>query len=179
MKSNYNKFLFANSILFFAIGLFSPFWIIFIREKGGIEQFGLAIGLMTIAQAITSYLVGKYSDKVGKRSFLIGAGFLMSGVIFSYTLINSTIALYILQILSGIVIATQQTMEKVILGDLTSKISRGTDVGKYEAITVGMVGIATMIGGLIIGKLGTQIIFHITSGLVFLSSLVLLKITKE
>lgn len=176
MKSNYYKFLISNSILFFGLGLFTPFWIIFIKDFGGIEQFGFAMGLMVLAQSATSYTVGRYSDRFGKKIFLIGAGFVMSGVIFAYTLISSVIALYVLQIINGVLVAIQQTIEKAILGDLTEKVSRGTDVGRYEAITSIMVGLAMMLGGLVVGDLGIKVIFYITSALVFLSSVLLLKI---
>ena len=177
MRSNYQKFLIANSILFLGLGLFSPFWIIFVKDFGGIEQFGFAMGLMILAQAVSSYLVGRYSDRFGRKLFLVSAGVVMSGVIFSYTIINSLLALYILQVISGIVIAIQQTTEKTILGDLTEKISRGSDIGKYEAITTMVVGLATIFGGIIAGDLGIKAIFYITSFLVFLSSAMLFKIS--
>ncbi len=73
---NYWIFLISNSMLSFAFGLFTPFWLIFVNDFGGsIEQFGFSIGLMVLAASITSYFVGKHSDKLGRMPFLIIAGF--------------------------------------------------------------------------------------------------------
>lgn len=171
---NYRLFLFSNSILAFAIGLFTPFWIIFIEKfGGGIEKFGFAIGFMILAQSITSYFVGKYSDKLGRKIFLLIGGFILSGVIFTYTLINSLLELYILQIINGITNAIQMTIETTFLGDITKKKKRGIDIGKYHAIIGVVAGIAMIGGGFIAGELGFNIIFYITAMMIFLSTTLL------
>src|SRR3989338_6337650 len=100
---NYRVFLLSNSALSFALGLFTPFWIIFLQDFGGsIQQFGFSIGLMVLAQSVTSYLVGKYSDKLGRKIFLIIGGFVLAAVTLAYTLITSMAQLYFLQIVNGI-----------------------------------------------------------------------------
>lgn len=176
---NYRIFLFSNLILSFAMGLFAPFWIIFLQEFGsGIEKFGFAIGLMVFSQAITSYFAGKYSDRLGRKIFLIIGGFILSGVVFAYTLITSLIQLYILQIVNGITTALQTTMETTFLGDITKKKSRGMDVGRYHAIVGVMAGIAMMGGGVVVGQLGFEIIFYITASIILLSTLILFYIKE-
>lgn len=177
---NYRIFLFSNSALAFAIGLFVPFWIIFIRDFGGnVEQFGFAIGLMSLAYSITSYFAGKYSDKLGRKIFLIIGGFGLSGVILGYTLITSLFQLYILQIINGVVNSMHRTMETTFLGDMTKKPSRGLNIGKYDAIVGVMAAVAIMSGGFIAGKLGFKIIFYITSGVIFISTLMLFYIKEK
>src|SRR3989338_5295527 len=105
---NYRLFLLSNSSLAFALGLFMPFWIVFLQDFGGsIEQFGFSIGLMMLAQSITSYFVGRYSDKFGRKVFLIIGGFILSGIVFAYTLITSLVHLYVLQIINGITSSMQ------------------------------------------------------------------------
>jgi len=176
---NYKIFLLSNSTLALALGLFTPFYIVFIQEfGGGIEQFGFSIGLMVLAQSITSYFTGKYSDKFGRKIFLIIGGFALSGVTFGYSLISTLIHLYILQILNGIMNAMQMTMETSFLGDITEKLSRGTDIGKYHAIVGIMTAITMMGGGFIIGELGFKIIFYITSTIIFLSTFILFRIRE-
>lgn len=176
---NYKIFLFSNSILAFALGLFTPFWIIFLQDFGGsVEQFGFAIGLMVFAQSITSYFAGKYSDKLGRKIFLIIGGFILSAVVFGYTLITALIHLYILQIINGITNSMQMTMETTFLGDITKKISRGVNIGKYHAIVGVMAAIAMMGGGFIVGQWGFKIIFYITSLVIFVSTLILFYIKE-
>lgn len=177
---NYRIFLFSNSVLAFAMGLFSPFWIIFIQDfNKSIEKFGFSIGLMLLAQSITSYFVGKYSDKLGRRIFLIIGGFASGVVIFAYTLITSVIQLYFIQVIDGIITSIQNTMETTYLGDITKKVKRGTDIGKYRAVVGIMAAFAMMGGGFIVGRLGFKIIFYITSIFVLISTLILFNVKER
>ncbi|MBI2076211.1 MAG: MFS transporter [Candidatus Aenigmarchaeota archaeon] len=177
---NYRLFLFSNSILAFASGLFVPFWIIFLQDFGGsIEQFGFAIGLMMLAQSITSYYVGRYSDKVGRKVFLIVGGFILTGVVFAYTLITSLVQLYILQIINGVTSSMQATMEATFLGDITKKAKRGADIGRYHAIVGIMAALSMMGGGFVVGQMGFKIIFYVTASIIFISTLMLFYIREK
>lgn len=177
---NYKVFLFSNSILSFATGLFTPFWIIFIQNfGGGIEQFGFSIGLMVLAQSVTSYYSGKFSDKLGRKNFLLGSGFALVVVVYLYTLITSLPQLYILQILNGVAGAVNQTITTVFLGDITRKQTRGLDVGKFHAIAGVASAIAMMAGGFVVGQLGFKIIFYITAAIIFVSTLMLVYLKEK
>ena len=177
---DYRIFLFSNSILALALGLFTPFYIIFLQNFGGsIEQFGFAIGLMILAQSITSYFAGGYSDKVGRKIFLIAGGFILTGVVLAYTLISSLLMLYILQVVNGVTTSLQMTMETVFLGDVTKKAKRGAKIGRYHAIIGIVTAIAMMAGGLVVGQLGFKAIFYIASGIIFVSTLLLLYLKED
>ena len=178
---NYRIFLFSNSILGLAMGLFMPFWMVFIQDFGGgsLEQFGFAIGLMTLAQSITSYFAGRHSDKWGRKIFLIVGGFVLTGVTLAYTLITSMVQLYLLQVINGITNSLQMTMETAFLGDTTKKGKRGTDIGKYHALVGIMAGIAMMLGGFLAGRLGFRIIFYIVAGIIFISTVLLFNIQEQ
>jgi MFS family permease len=157
-----------------------PFWIIFLQDFGGsIEQFGFAIGLMMLAQSVTSYYVGKYSDKLGRKIFLIIGGFILAGVVFAYTLITSLLQLYILQIINGITSSMQATMETTFLGDITKKIKRGADIGRFHAIVGIMAAVSMMAGGFVVGRLGFKIIFYITAAIIFVSTFMLFYIKEK
>jgi len=62
MQSNYKIFLTASFILSFAVGFYSPFFIIFVQKLSGgdVRQFGFSVGLMAFVFSITAYLAGKY-----------------------------------------------------------------------------------------------------------------------
>jgi len=181
MERNYKIFLAASSILSFAIGFYSPFFIIFVQKLGGgdVRQFGFSVGLMAFAFSITSYLAGKYSDKFGRKIFLIISGISLSGVIILYTFIKTTIQLNILQIVYGIINALYTTMETSFLGDVTEKTSRGLNVGKYRAFTGLFEALAIMGGGYLVGSLGFKSIFYIASGLILIATLILSRIKTE
>ena len=178
---NYNLFLASNALLSFAMGMFAPFWIVFIQDFGGrsFEQFGFSIGLMVLAQSITSYFAGRYSDKLGRKTFLIAGGFMLAAVTFAYTIITSIPQLYILQVIDGAVGAIQLTTGTAFLGDITTRTSRGKDLGKYHALVGIMSAIAMMGSGFVVGQSGYKIIFYITAGLIFISTLFLFSIKER
>jgi type IV secretory pathway VirB2 component (pilin) len=71
------------------------------------------------------------------------------------------------------------TMEAAFLGDITKKVSRGLDIGKYHAIVGVMAGIAMMGGGFIAGRMGFETIFYIVAGIIFVSTLMLFYIKEN
>ena len=177
---NYNLFLVANSLASLANGLFAPFWIVFIQDFGGsFEQFGFSVGIMTLASAITSYFAGKHSDQLGRKIFLITSGLLMAAITFAYTIITSIWHLYALQIFTGVTGAMGGTIGAAFLGDITKKQSRGADIGKYHAIISVASAIAMMAGGFIVGQSGFKMIFYITAGITFVSTLMLVYIKEN
>ncbi|MBN1274728.1 MFS transporter [Candidatus Woesearchaeota archaeon] len=177
--SNYRVLLASTTVLSFSLGLFVPFWIVFIQDFGGsIESFGIAIGLMALVQSITSYVAGKHSDKLGRKRFMIAAGLALVIITIAYTLITKIWHLYVLQVLIGIAQAVQMTMEATMLGDYTEKARRGTDIGKYHAITGVLGALAMMGGGYVVGILGITIIFYLVAGFFLASTLLLLPIKE-
>ena len=176
---NYRLFLLSSSVVALAIGLFMPFYIVFIQNFGGsIQSFGLAIGLMAIAESVTAYFVGKHSDLLGRKTFLVIAEFSTAAIIIAYTLITTLTQLYVLQIINGVIQAMEGTMVATLLADVTVKETRGTDIGKYRATTGIIAGLAMIAGGYIVGALGINIIFYITAALMCISGLVVLQIKE-
>jgi MFS family permease len=110
-KKNYRIFVASNSLMSFASGLLGPFYVVFVEKIGGMETFGLAMGIM-IFYSLSGYSAGKYSDVFGRKIFLVGSGITASIIIFSYTLISSVLELMIfLQIINGIASSVYQIME--------------------------------------------------------------------
>ena len=178
--NNYRLFLAYSSILALAIGLFMPFYIVFIQGFGkSIENFGFAIGLMALAEAITAYFIGKHSDALGRKIFIIVAGYATGTMLIVYTLITTQTQLYILQIINGIFQATEGTMVNTVLADVTVKQSRGADVGRYRAITGVMGALAMMGGGYVAGALGIKVIFYIGAVLYYIGTTTLIFIKEK
>jgi MFS family permease len=181
MNRNYKIFLAASSVLSFAVGFYSPFFIIFVQKLGGgdVRQFGFSVGLMALAFSVTSYFAGKYSDKFGRKMFLVTSGIALSGIIVLYTFIKTTVELNILQIVYGFVNALYTTMEISFLGDVTEKASRGLNVGRYRAFTGLFEALAIMGGGYLVGSFGFKSVFYIAAGLIVVATLILSRLKKE
>ena len=170
-KGSLRIFTFSTSLMSFAFGLFGPFYLIFINKIGGsIENFGIAVGLVVLAGALTSFLAGKYSDKFGRKPFLIIGGYASAIIVFLYTIIGSVWELYVLQALSGLVSSLFETSESAFLGDNTKKSDRGLNVGKYNTFVGIAEAFAIFLGGFLAGSFGFEIVFYIVSVIFLIST---------
>ncbi|MBI4896442.1 MAG: MFS transporter [Candidatus Aenigmarchaeota archaeon] len=178
-RKNLRLFTISNSFMAFAFGLFGPFYYIFINEMGGtIENFGIAAGLVVLSSAFVSLIAGKYSDKFGRKPFLIIGVYASALIAFLYTVIGSLWQLYLLQIVGGLVISIFETSEASFLGDMTKKESRGADMGKYSAVIGIAEAIAIFAGGFLVGKFGFEVVFYIVSVIFVISTTLLLKLKE-
>jgi len=163
-----------------AFGLFGPFYLIFINKIGGsIENFGVAVGLLVLSTALVSLIAGKYSDKFGRKPFLIIGGYASAIIVFLYTIISSIWQLYLLQIFSGLIIALFETSESAFLGDITEKQKRGAEIGKYGAFIGIAEAFAIFIGGFLAGRFGFKIIFYIVSVIFIISTTIMFKLRED
>ncbi len=169
-KRNFGIFTFSTSLMSFAMGFFGPFYLIFINKIGGsIETFGIAVGLVILSSALISLVAGKYSDRFGRKPFLILGGYASVIVVLLYTVIGSLWQLYLLQIFNGIIHAVFETSELAFLGDVTKKNRRGADIGKYNAIMGIAEAFAVFAGGFLAGIFGFEIVFYMVA-IIFLVS---------
>jgi len=122
---------------------------------------------------------GKFSDKIGRKPFLVIGGFATAIVVFLYTVIDATWQLYLLQIFSGIIAAGFETAEGAYLGDLTDHSKRGEEVGKYDAIIGVSEALAIIAGGFLAGRFGFETVFYIVAVISLISTLVMLGLREK
>lgn len=179
-RKNFNVFTFSNSLMSLAIGLFGPFYYLFISDMGGsIENFGIAAGLLILSGALFSLFVGKFSDKIGRKPFLVIGGFTTSIIVFLYTVIDATWQLYLLQIFSGIIATGFKTAESAYLGDLTDHNRRGEQIGRYNFVIGTFEALAIIAGGFLAGRFGFEIVFYIVAIISLISAFVMLKLKEK
>jgi DHA1 family multidrug resistance protein-like MFS transporter len=164
-----------NSIWGIVMGLIGPFYVIFVEKlSGGMEKLGFAFAIMILVQSLVSYYAGRFSDKLGRRPFLFITGYVDATVLFLYTVINTTYQLYLLQAALGVTNAVAGTMKQALLGDLTKRAKRGTDIGKFNAIVGLCSAMGLALGGYAVKVYGIKFIFYFASIVVALSTLLLI-----
>ncbi|MBW2987087.1 MFS transporter [Candidatus Woesearchaeota archaeon] len=179
-KRNLRIFTFSNSLIALAFGLFGPFYLIFINNIGGsIENFGIAVGLVVLSGSLTSLIVGRYSDRFGRKPFLIFGGYASALIVLFYIIIGSLWQLYLLQIFSGMIAALFETSESAFLGDITEKEKRGSDIGKYDALVGISEAIAIFLGGFLVSEFGFEIVFFIVALIFVISTTVMFKLREN
>ncbi len=163
-----------------AVGLFGPFYLIFISKLGGsIENFGIAVALVVLSGAFASLFTGKYSDKIGRKPLLIIGCYASAIIVFLYTTINSLWQLYLLQIFNGLILSIFETSESAFLGDITKKETRGSEIGKYDAFVGIAEALAIITGGFLVGKFGFEIVFYIVSLILLVSATIMFKLKER
>ena len=178
-RRNFRIFTLVNAVMAFAFGLFGPFYFLFISDRGGsIENFGVAVGLLVLSGALASFISGKYSDRCGRKIFLIVGGYASACIVYGYTVVAELWQLYLLQIASGIVISIFETAEASFLGDLTKNGNRGSVVGSYDALAGIAEAIAIFLSSFLVGRFGFDVVFYVVV-LLFVVSTSFLFLLKE
>ena len=129
--------------------------------------------------SLVHILVGKLSDLVGRKLFLLMGSWGMAVLLLFFPLVTEVWEVYVLQIFLGIVGAMQKTSEKALLADVTDGGSRGASIGRYHFWTSIFSGGAVMLGGFIIDLFTLDIIFYISSIILFVSGFFILKIVEK
>jgi MFS family permease len=171
---------YSQSIAILASSLVFPFYLLFIRGVGvNFSEFGIAYGIFTISSALVHKWIGKSSDKIGRKIFLLLNSWGMAIIFIIFPLVTNMSQVYILQAILGIFGAMQKTSEKAILADFTDKGNRGERIGVYHGWLSIFGGIAVMIGGYLVDLFTLEIIFYIGSIFFFISGLLSLKIKEK
>ncbi len=170
----------VSSIFAIVLGFIGPFYVLQVQKlSGGVEKLGLAFSIMVLAQAATTYFVGHFSDKLGRRPFLFITAYTDSAILFFYTVITEPYQLYILQILLGVTNGMADTVSTSFLGDLTVKSDRGRNVGKYNAIVGFSAGIGLFFGGYLVKFYGLKTLFYLASAVMAIASTLIFLIKEK
>ncbi len=170
----------TQSVVLFGSGIVFPFYIIFIRQIGAnFTQFGIAYALFALSSAFVHKLIGDFSDKFGRKIFLVINSWGVAILFLLFPIATSIYEVYVLQVLLGIFGAMQKTSEKAIVADFTDGKERGRLIGRYHTWIAIFSALAVIIGGYIIDLLTIEVIFYIGSSILFLSGLLILKIKEK
>lgn len=173
-------FVVVGSIWALVMGFIGPFFIVHVEKlSGGMEKLGIAFSIMILVQSSTTYFAGRFSDKLGRKPFMILTGFINSIVIFLYSVVQGSLQLYFLQALLGITNGISSTVNSSFLGDLTVREKRGRIIGSVNAI----IGLASAIGvtlsGFFVKHYGLKQLFYLASLSVGLSTFLLFFVKED
>ena len=151
----------TNAVLAFIIGLFAPFYAVFIQHIGGNVAFaGLAWGLSSLVGGILIFLFSNWQLKIKEQELLIALGYVLRGVVFlSYAFMTNMTQLIATQILWGIATAIGTPAFDSVYTAHTSKENSILEWGQWEGVSAIVTGIAAFVGGLLIQGFGYEIIF--------------------
>lgn len=184
MSSSVSKnlliFTAVSSIWGIIFGLIGPFYVVYVEKlSGGMEKLGIAFSIMIFLQSLTTYFAGHYSDKLGRKPFLIVTAYADAVILLFYTVITQTSHLYILQGLLGVTNGINGTIRTSLLGDLTKKEKRGSMVGRFDAIVSFSSAIGLALSGYLVKFYGLKFLFYVASVVVACSTFLLFFIKES
>lgn len=155
-------------------GIVVPFLPLYAQQFGSAGLgAGLLFGAHSAARTFLLPLIGKASDRRGRKEFLL-AGLLfyvLASVAFLFA--GSVFTLILIMSFQGIATAMVQPVAMAYVGDLTPEGKEGTYTGKINTAFLGGVAGGPLLGGIIKDLLSMQAGF-ITMGILSLLSLLLL-----
>lgn len=176
--------LFVLSVALFATmlgnGVVIPFIPIYAQEFGA---SGVAVGILFGAHSASRTfllpLIGRASDRHGRKAFLLWGlfGYALSSV--AYLLANSLLTLIVIMALQGVATAMVQPVSMAYVGDLTPKGKEGAYAGYVNTAFLGGVAGGPILGGVIKDLFNMQASFILLGVLSLLSLLLLLFFLPE
>jgi MFS family permease len=171
--------LISQSIALFGSGLVFPFYVIFTKQIGAnFTQFGLAYAMFSVSAAATHALIGRWSDRFGRKPFLLLNSWGTACLLLLFPMATTIWHVYVLQAILGVFGAMHRTSEKALVADLTGTAARGRLIGSYHGWISIASALAVVVGGYLIDLFTLSIIFYIGSPILFLSGLACLKIAE-
>lgn len=153
--------IFTNTIMVFIMGLFSPFYAVFVQKiGGGVALAGLSWAIFSIVAGILILLFCQWQIKVKEQELLLALGYFIRGTVFlSYAFMGSIAQLIFTQVLWGIGSALGTPAFDSIYGSHTNKSDSIVQWGQWEGIASISIGLAAIIGGVLIQTMGYFIVF--------------------
>lgn len=155
----------ANTIMVFVIGLFAPFYAIFVQKIGGSLVFaGFSWAVLSIVSGVLILLFTKWELKVKEQELMVALGYFIRGAVFlSYAFMTNMPQLIFTQVLWGIAAAIGMPAFDALYSLHTDKDVSIAQWGGWEGIASIATGVAALLGSIIIEAFGYSAVFIIMS----------------
>lgn len=153
----------TNSIMVLVIGLFAPFYAVFVQSIGGSIAFaGLSWAILSIVAGGLIFLFANWELKVKEQELLLATGYIIRGVVFlSYAFMGTLTQLIVTQVLWGVATALGTPAFDSVYSAHTTREDSIVQWGGWEGIAAIATGAAALIGGIIIQTFGYPPVFII------------------
>lgn len=162
----------VEAAILFAYGTFETFLPLYAREQG-ISAYGIGIFLSSqvITLAITKPLMGRFSDKHGRRLQIIAGAFLGALSLSAFSLSPSFLPLLAFSILFGLSLSVVTSATSAYIADLSRQETHGSAMGLLGSVMD--IGHTTgpLAAGIVASAFGYRISFVSASVVLVLASL--------
>ena len=179
-KEKLRALILAQTFLALSLGLIGPIYSIYFEKiTNNTALVPILIGIYWVIIGILEPIFGHHIDRIGKaKSYLIGS-VTEAAAILLYPIADNVIILLLAQILAAIGYSIQTPASYALMADLTSKKSRGKEMGKIDGMFNIAYGISAIISAGVISLFGFGYLFIISAAVYILSGLVVVRYIYE
>jgi hypothetical protein len=165
LNKHLRMLIFVNTTLTFAVGMFAPFYAVFVQKiGGGAVLAGVSWALFSVVSGLLILVLSKWELHIKKRHMLLASGYLIRSIVFlSYAFMDNIPQLLVTQVLWGVASALGTPAFDALYTSNISKDAAITEWGDWEGISAIATGIAALIGGFLIQVIGFKILFLLMS----------------
>ena len=165
----------------FIIGMFAPFYALFVLKIGGNIAFaGFSWAIFSIVAGVLTLLFSNWQLKIKEQELLLALGYFIRGAVFlSYAFMGSIAQLIFTQILWGVGVALGTPAFDAVYSTHTNQKDSIVQWGQWEGIAAIATGVAAIVGGILIQVIGYSPLFIGMFALSFLLGIYIWKLPRE
>jgi MFS family permease len=129
-------------------------------------QIGLIIASFNIARSITNPIVGRISDHLGRKPFMVVGLLIYALVSGFYVMVSSVEGLIGTRLIHGFASVLVAPIAMALIADIAPRQKLGLFMGTMSMATMLGIGIGPVLGGIIRDLFGMDAAFHTMGGLV-------------
>lgn len=151
----------ANTLMNFTIGIFAPFYAVFVENIGGTIAFaGLSWALFSVVAGLLTLLFRRWQLRVKEQELLLALGYIIRGTVFlSYAFMGGIVQLLLTQVLWGIASALGTPAFDAVYSAHTRQKDSIVQWGQWEGISAIATGLAAIVGGVLFQFIGYSPVF--------------------
>jgi len=171
----------ANTAMVFIIGMFAPFYAVFVQKIGGNIAFaGFSWAVFSIVAGFLTLFFSRWQLKIKEQELLLALGYFFRGAVFlSYAFMDSIVQLLFTQVLWGISVALGNPAFDAIYSSHTDKEDSIVQWGHWEGMAAIATGFAAFLGGILIQALGYSLVFVGMSAFSILLGIYIWRLPRE
>jgi predicted MFS family arabinose efflux permease len=156
----------TNATIWFVVGMFAPFYAVFVEHviDANIAFAGFSWAIFSIIAGVLTLLFSNWELRVREQELLLALGYVTHGVVFlSYAFMDSIPQLLFTQVLWGIAYAIQVPAFDALYSAHTESGQSIGEWAEWEGIAAISIGVAALIGGVLIQSFGYSVVFFTMS----------------
>ncbi|MEO0225960.1 MAG: MFS transporter [candidate division WOR-3 bacterium] len=179
LSYNFRIFLILSAI--FALGAFSYSFLLIYAKEFGFQRFTLPILylIFTAIASIFSIPMGRFSDRIGRKSVIFLAYLLWVLVCLCLIIAHKVILVIIAFIFYGLHRAALEPVQRSFIAELTPIEYRASGLGGFQMV-IGLCALpASFIAGILWDRINLYAPLYFSIGLTVISSLLLILVKRE